>query len=308
MATRSVASLPRSGLCLHRRLSPVLSNSYAEKPGEKPQTGRNRPTAVTREGRPAQHRHARRDGNSELGPGFGYGPAASGRPDSPPIGHQRDANSDARSAKQANRVAIITALVGLAAAVITLGAAVVPLLENQIDHLHRQVAAQQSTIGNQRKQIGHLKAAQAVPDAPEGGNYLSNLSPVTNLYSAQAGPVVIGGVSYPDSVTFQCNGTTETGVIPLTYQVTGSAFTTVIGYGDGAASGYQNVTATVTITDQNGRILGDRVEVTPGHPLQVHLPLTGISQIGFTCTAVDTATGSGPPLSPSISLANAATS
>ena len=68
----------------------------------------------------------------------------------------------------------------------------------------------------------------------------------------------------------------------------------MIGYGDGAASGYQNVTATVTITGQDGHILGDRVGVTPGHPLRVHLSVTGISQLGFTCTAVDTAAGNGP--------------
>lgn len=261
---------------------------------------------MTRDDTPPRHRYVSRA--PEPGPAFGGNLTVPRRGAGTPARRARDGDPDAKLAKQTNRVAIITAFTGLIAAVITLGAAVVPLLQSRIDHLHQQVTAQRSTISQQQQQISHLKAAQTVPNAPEGGSYLSNLSPVTNLYSAQAGPVVIGGARYPDSVTFQCNGTTETGVIPLTYQVTGSEFTAVIGYGDGAASGYQNVTATVTITDQDGHILGDRVGVTPGHPLQVHLSVTGISQLGFTCTAVDTATGNGPGVSPSISLANAATS
>jgi cell division protein FtsL len=204
-----------------------------------------------------------------------------------------------------NRVAITTAILGLIAAVITLGAAVVPSLQIKISSLRNQVSTQQSAIGEQRKQISKLKA-QAVPNAPEGGSYLSNVTPIINdYYDAQTGPVVIGGVTYPDSVTFFCNGSRNSA--PLAYPVSGTEFTAVIGYGPTPGDADQNETATVTITDQTGRILGDRIEVAPGHPLRVGLPLNGVSRLGFTCTYINTQTGITPVQSPRITLANAST-
>jgi hypothetical protein len=208
-------------------------------------------------------------------------------------------NPESRQAEKNNRVAIITAFTGLIAAVITLGAAVVPLLQSRIDGLRHQ-------ISKQSIQISTLKA-QTVPNAPEGGSYLSNVNPVTDdEYDARSGPVVINGVTYPNSVTFSCNGPLGNSA-PLAYSVSGAEFTAVIGYGPGPGNGDQNETATVTITNQFGHNLGDRVEITPGYPLQVHLPLNGVSRLGFTCSDIDTQTGSIPVLPPRITLARAST-
>jgi hypothetical protein len=54
-------------------------------------------------------------------------------------------------------------------------------------------------------------------------------------------------------------------------------------------------------------MLGDRVQVTPGHPLMVRRSLKGVSELEFTCTTADTLGGGAVPPwpGPSISLANA---
>ena len=240
---------------------------------------------MAHEGTPSGQKSATRDGDAEA-------PEAS------------EATQAEKNNRATNRVAVITAFTGLIAAVITLGAAVVPLLQTEISGLRNQVNTQQSAIGEQRNQITKLKA-QAVPNAPEGGSYLSNVNPIINDdYDAQTGPVVIGGVTYPDSVTFFCNGSLRNSA-PLAYSVSGTEFTAVIGYGPSPGDGDQNETATVTITDQTGRILGDRIEVTPGHPLRVGLPLNGVSRLGFTCTYINTQTGITPVQPPRITLANA---
>jgi hypothetical protein len=211
--------------------------------------------------------------------------------------------NEAERDKNNNRAAFI----GLITAVVTLCAAAVPLLQ-QVIHLRQQVHAQASSIGSQRSQIIKLQA-QTVPNAPEGGSYLSNMNPISDTYGydPEHDLVIIGGIHYPDSLTFNCTGAwgTEGTNAPLIYSVSGSEFTAVIGFGDAAGYADPNDSATVTITDQTGRSLGDSVTVTPGHPLGVKLPLTGVTRLGFTCTSTNTLLGGSAPSPPAISLANA---
>jgi hypothetical protein len=129
----------------------------------------------------------------------------------------------------------------------------------------------------------------------------------TYAYDPQGNLVIIGGIQYQDSLTFACTGAwgTEGTNAPLIYSVSGTEFTAVIGFGDAAGDADPNVSATVTITDQTGRILGDRVLVTPGHPLRVGLRLTGVTRLGFTCTSTNNLLGGSATPPPEISLANA---
>jgi hypothetical protein len=211
--------------------------------------------------------------------------------------------NETRQDKNNNRAAFIS----LITAVITLCAAVVPLLQ-QVIHLRQQVHAQASSISSQRSQIIKLQA-QTVPNAPEGGSYVSNMTPISDTYGydPEPGLVTIGGIHYPDSLTFNCTGAwgTEGTNAPLIYSVSGTEFTAVIGFGDAAGYADPNDSATVTITDQTGRILGDSVLVTPGHPLRVQQRLTGVTRLGFTCTSANTLLGGSAPSPPAISLANA---
>jgi hypothetical protein len=215
---------------------------------------------------------------------------------------------ETRQDKKNNRVPLVTAFVGLITAVIGLGAAVVPLL-SQIDGLRQQIHAQAASISSQSSQIGKLRAAQTVPNAPEdGGSYLSNMTPISDRYgyNAQGGPVIMSRIQYPDSVTFNCAGVNGTDA-PLSYLVSGTEFTAVIGYSDATPYADAHVKATITITDQTGKLLGDLVEVTPGHALRVRLPLSGVTELGFTCTSANTLAGGAelPWPGPAISLANA---
>jgi hypothetical protein len=214
---------------------------------------------------------------------------------------------ETRQDKKNNRVAVVTAFIGLITAVITLGAVVVPLLQSQISRLSQQVHAQESSINRQRGHTSEPKA-QAASNAPEGGgSYLSNMTPTANTYSYNplGGPVIMDRIQYPDSVTINCTGAVGTDA-PLIYLVSGTEFTAVIGYGDGAPNADANVKAAIKITDQSGKLLGDLVEVTPGHPLGVRRSLIGVTELGFTCTSVNTLTGVQPSWpGPAISLANA---
>jgi hypothetical protein len=211
--------------------------------------------------------------------------------------------NEARQDKNNNRAAFI----GLITALITLGVAVVPLI-GQLIHLSRQVHAQASSISSQSSKIRQLQH-QTVPNAPEGGSYLSNMNPIsdTSGYAPTGVVVTMGGIKYPHSLTFNCTvawGTEGTDP-PLIYSVSGAEFTAVIGFSDADGDANPNVSATVTITDQTGRILGDRVIVTPDHPLRFQQPLTGVTRLGITCSPADELLGGSSTPWPRISLANA---
>jgi hypothetical protein len=184
---------------------------------------------------------------------------------------------------------------------------VVPLLLSQISRLSQQVHAQASSINSRRGQTSKPKA-QAVSNALEGdGSYLSNMTPIANTYGYNPldGLVIMDRIQYPDSVTINCTGAVGTDA-PLIYLASGTEFTAVIGYGDGDPYADTNVKATIKITDQTGKLLGDVVEVTPGHPLRVRRSLIGVTELGFTCISVNTLTGVEPSWpGPAISLANA---
>jgi hypothetical protein len=237
---------------------------------------------MARGGMPSRHRHTTRGRSPEAGTGKA---------------------NETRQDKNNNR----TAFISLITAVITLIVAAVPLLQLVI-HLRQQLHAQASSLSSQRSKIITLQA-QAVPNAPEGGSYVSNMTPISDTYgyALSRGLVIIGGIHYPDSLTFSCTGAwgTDGTNAPLMYSVSGTEFTAVIGFGDAAGYAFPHDSATVTLTDQTGRILGDSVLVTPGHPATVHQLLTGVTRLGLTCTYANTLLGGGTPSAPPISLANA---
>jgi hypothetical protein len=201
-------------------------------------------------------------------------------------------------------------LVGLLTAALSAVAVLVPLFvgaQHTIAALHTQVHAQQSTILRQQSQLATQRPA--VPAAPEGGHYLANVNPFADHLNAQPGPAVISGVSYPDSVTMSCYNYPGPGEL---YRVSGSRITAVVGISDGqaatSAGNGGHVTETVTFADQNGRLLGDRVNVSGGHPLRVDLSLAGVNELAISCQGRDSMTGSTNVAAPYLSLGDAATS
>jgi hypothetical protein len=190
----------------------------------------------------------------------------------------------------------VASLLGVATAILGLFTAV---QQQQIHRLHQQVKVQQ-------QQITHLQLNPvSVPSAPEDGHFLSNLSPTIDNSNAQPGPIVINGVTYPSSITFGCWGGPG---IPVdeAYKVAGSQFTAVIGLSDADAGNDSNIVDTLTITDQAGRIIGNRINVSAGHPLKVDLPLAGINELQFSCTDRNVATGATNITAP-VSIGNGAT-
>lgn len=217
--------------------------------------------------------------------------------------HQNDGNTGSSGVARLNAT---TALISLVTALVALLAAVVPLYltaRSNISALHKKVKAQQSTIQEQRKAIATKR--NSPPKAPEGGQWLSNTNPVNDPLNAQAAPVVLGGIRYPNSITMQCYSASPPGEL---YRVSGPRFTAVVGIADGAGSSFQNITDTITFTNQSGRLLGDRVYVTLGRPEKVSVPLVGVNEISISCSGRNTVTGSTDVGAPPISLGNATSS
>ncbi|HEX6521222.1 MAG TPA: hypothetical protein VF070_14625, partial [Streptosporangiaceae bacterium] len=129
----------------------------------------------------------------------------------------------------------------------------------------------------------------APPDGP-GTTGLRALTPVQeyNISGLHAGPVRIGGVTYPDSVQFTCDSGDSDSSGDLDYAVSGfDSLTATMGVPD---SDTKAAAGTMTVTFLNNGSASQStapVTVSPGHPRSVHVTFRGSSQLVISCSAMD---------------------
>jgi hypothetical protein len=196
---------------------------------------------------------------------------------------------------------------GFMTAVAAIATATATILGLMVSHQSTQLAQIRVTVSQQAQQIHRMKAATLPAPSPtatgnasqggqgghvlaSGGRFLSDLAPtVDNAYSS-TGQQVIVAKSYPDTVSFDCNG--PSGDQPdEAYDVAGStSFTAVVGIPDNTQY-VTDVIATVTFSNEADQRIGKPVQVSLGHPARVTLDTAGVTQLGVTCTGHNAGTG-----------------
>lgn len=194
----------------------------------------------------------------------------------------------------------MTSVAGITAAVATIttsAAAVLGVVVHhqaaQLQHAHAQVSQQaQQITALQSRPTPTPSAAPSAAGSASGAelssvaHYLSNLNATVDDADLNTGQVVIGAKPYVNSISFDCQG--ADGDQPdEAYDVAGSStFTAEVGIADDM-TGATDVIATVTFTDESGQQIGKPVQVSLGHPVQVSLNISGVTQLGMTCNGRD---------------------
>jgi hypothetical protein len=193
----------------------------------------------------------------------------------------------------------LTSLAGITAAIATITTSTAAVLgvvvhskNTQLQQAQAQVSSQAQQIQHQARQIHQLQQTAATPavspsptisDAPtDPSHYLSNKTPTVQNSGLDTGQVVIAANPYVNSITFNCDGPMS-GQPDEAYDVAGSStFTAVLGIPDNTqyATG---LIATITFSNEAGQQIGQQVQVSLGHPANVTLDITGVTQLGMTC-------------------------
>lgn len=207
--------------------------------------------------------------------------------------------------RMASRMASFAGITTAVATIMTSTSAVLGLL---IHHQSVQLQQAHATVSQQAQQIHALKdsvaqrspapTTSAQPGATDPPNaapltgvahYLSDLTPTVDNGSVFTGQQVIAAQSYPKSILFPCNGSPG-GQPREAYDVAGrSTFTAEAGIPDNAQNATSGI-ATVIFTNESGQQIGTPVQVTLGHPIKVRLNITGVTQLGMTCTGRNAST------------------
>jgi hypothetical protein len=163
-----------------------------------------------------------------------------------------------------------------------------------------RVHQQSRTIAIQKQQLQEAtsKPTPTGTTQPGGGSsahsavlnqnrYLSVLQPTVSNGNPSDGPETISADSYPNSVTFGCEGAVGADQPDVAYDIAGShVLTAVVGIPDNTPNA-TGVAETVIFANQNGEQLGKPVVVSLGTPARVKLNVTGVTQLAVTCTGVD---------------------
>ncbi len=196
----------------------------------------------------------------------------------------------------------LSSLNGIMSSIAGILAAAVAILGIFVHHQATQLTQAHNTVHKQAQQIKQLQQAAPVAASPTPtattttpgpvavgsiAHYLSGLTPTVNLTSYDNSQVVMSGQSYPSSVEFGCWGSQNGDQPDEAFDVSPySTFTAKIGLPDNEP----NVTgaiATVVFTNQDGQQLGKPVSVALGQAKSVTLNISGVTQLGFTCTGRD---------------------
>jgi hypothetical protein len=211
----------------------------------------------------------------------------------------------------------MTSVAGIATAIATITTSASAVLGVVVHHQATQLHQANTQVSEQAKTIQQLHgqvhtASTPAPSAgstPAVGNaarYLSNLTPTINNMGVQTGQQVISTQPYPNSISFACAGTEGLNGQPdEAYDVAGSStFTAEVGLADNTY-GVTSVIATLTFSNEAGQQLSKPVEVSLGHPVQVTLNVTGVTQLGLSCVGRDAHTNQAAAASFSVALGNA---
>lgn len=184
---------------------------------------------------------------------------------------------------------------GILASLATIVAAVAAVIAgHQTTVVHQQSKViVKLTVQNRQLQSASATPAAAPSTGTTGGTtlspagYFSALQPTVDHGEAQTGPQSMSAKSYPDSVTFSCDGP-QGGYQPEdeAYDVAGNTlFTAVVGIPDNADDA-TGLAETVIFASQNGTQLGKPVVVSLGSPARVSLNISRVTQLQVTCTGV----------------------
>jgi len=173
--------------------------------------------------------------------------------------------------------------------------------ETQLQQAHQQVSQQaqqiqvlQSSQAAQQTATSEPSVTAAPSPSPGGvdgvAHYLSNLNPTVNNQNVQDGQQVIAAVPYPNSIAFGCYGSSD-GQPGEAYDVAGNTvFTAEVGLADNTEY-VTGIIATVVFSNEAGQQLGKPVQVSLGHPKKVTLNISGLTQLGMSCTGRNAQTG-----------------
>jgi hypothetical protein len=204
------------------------------------------------------------------------------------------------------------------AAIMTAAAAILGLL---FVHQSNQTNYYISIVQRQNEQIRSLQthprtkvvdppvtASPTVSGGANGGGsqtYLSNSAPTVDGGGVNDGATTIDGQSYPNSVTFGCDGLGSNGQPTEAWDVAGSStFSATVGVPDNTqdVTGYK---AQLAFASQNGTKLATTVTVSLGQPATVSFSISGVTQLDVTCNVV--APSGQQPFGFQVGLGNAAT-
>lgn len=195
-------------------------------------------------------------------------------------------------------------LAGITTAIATIMTSASAVLGVVVHHQATQLRHANAVVSHQAQQIQQLRtSARTVADAPtpsagsspgagprpSGSHYLSDLTPTVDNGVVDAGQQVISAQPYPKSITFNCDG--GDGAQPdEAYDVAGSStFIAEIGIPDNTQD-VTNVIATVTFSNEADQQIGNPVQVSLGHPVEVKLDVSHVTQLGMTCVGRDART------------------
>jgi hypothetical protein len=203
--------------------------------------------------------------------------------------------------------AAMTSVAGIATAIATIMTSATAALGVVIHHQNTQLQQAHEQVSQQAQQIQVLQSSQAAQQTPTPGpsatasptpspgltgvaHYLSNLDPTVNNEGLQNGQEVIAAVPYPNSIAFGCSGSYN-GQPGEAYDVAGNTvFTAEVGLADNTEY-VTGVIATVVFSNEAGQQLGKPVQVSLGHPKKVTLNISGLTQLGMSCTGRNAQTG-----------------
>jgi hypothetical protein len=176
---------------------------------------------------------------------------------------------------------------------------------SKVDQLNLTIRDKNIVINQVSSQLASVKASAAANPSPStsapstsisggapagGGAYLISLQPTVDNAEEQTGLQVMSAANYPDSVTFYCEGPQGNGQPDEAFNVAGhSVFKAVVGIPDDAPIA-TSVDETITFTNQAGAQLSKPVTVSLGKTATVQLNISGVTQLGMTCTGLNTQT------------------
>lgn len=172
-------------------------------------------------------------------------------------------------------------------------------------HQNGQINQYISIVQRQSQQIHSLQARPVTAEDPastpspsvsggaSGGGqiYLSNVPANVDFGELSDGATTIDGQSYPNSVSFGCDGQGGNGQPTEAWDVAGrSTFSATVGVPDNTedVTGY---IGQLTFASQDGTKLTKVVSVSLGHPASVSFSISGVTQLDVTCNAVAASTG-----------------
>lgn len=123
-----------------------------------------------------------------------------------------------------------------------------------------------------------------------GGTYLSALQPTLDDGNLQTGAQSMSATSYPNSLTFYCDGPLNNNQPDEAFDVAGHALLrVVVGIPDNA-QGATSLSETLIFANQNGTELMKPVTVSLGSPATVRLNISGVTQLEMTCSGSNSQT------------------